>query len=1117
MARIRCVLHRFWPMLALCAAPAAAQTAPRTPATAIIADSAASGRGLGTVVGTAGRVTVIEGGTLAGTNLFHSFATFDLAAGDTARWTSTLTDPARITAVINRVTGGTISAINGRIDTQGLPHAAFFFINPAGIVLGEGARVDVPGAAHFSTAAALRFRDGGSFSLSTPGGSTLSMAAPSGFGFLGSQRGIIVKAQARTLGTGGLDLAARNITFADATFATPWLRAVAVGTGLHETALGDAPSGDPQGRLTFRSSRIGVGSAGAQLAAGTIDLFGSALKMQTAKAAPTGDIALVGQRITLGSSTITSTGTTSSGAIRLEGGSLDLYDAALVTRAPRGASGAIAVTARTLALDAVSILSETGGAGRAGAITLTVSGKANVRDSIVSSTARSRSTGAAGAVSLRTGAMEIYASRISSDVQRAALGSAGAVTVDAASLRFDGGAQIASTTLGRGGGGALAVQVDGTLELYSQSAISADTQAAGAGGDVHISANRIVVDDALISADGYAAGQAGAVTVDAARLVIANGGAISSDTRGAGSGGSVVVNAGRMVVDSAFVSADSYARGRGGTITVNAQELRLGSEAKIRSAAYGRGAAGSVTVVAPQLVLRGNSSINSDALDRGSAGEVRVTGHRIIVSGNSYVTSDGVSEGGGGAVTVRAGRLALVSGGFLAADTYQDGASGAVSVDAGTLLLDSGYIATQARPASSGDAGTIRIRAGRITARNSSFIASGTFGDGSGGGLDIAADRIAVLDSSFFGTDSNGAGKAGTIKVTAGRLALIGGGTISSNAFAEGNGGDIAVAAQTLILREGVIATSADPGAQGNGGDIAVRAGRLILTHGVISSDNMGRGAAGTIAIRARSFALDGGAVSTFAGAAARNAGAITMNVTGALALGGGAAITASSANARPSGTISITTSSVAAFGSATAITTSNIWRRPSAGAAPDSGGAGTIMLGAERITFADGAVLASNSLEGPAGDIAVTMPATGIFSLIGAGDPGVVTTSSGPGTGGRITISNPLALVSNGGSILAQGQLGGALLALDSRFFIQSADRANRIAVDGAIRIDSSFYDVSAGTSPPLVDFLDASKVLLGQCASARATGEASRIGWRNTGPYAAVSRPSPAPCPAP
>ena len=396
------------------------------------------------------------------------------------------------------------------------------------------------------------------------------------------------------------------------------------------------------------------------------------------------------------------------------------------------------------------------------------------------------------------------------------------------------------------------------------------------------------------------------------------------------------------------------------------------------------------------------------------------------------------------------------------------------------------------------------MQADTITARNDSFIASGTFGPGKGGGLVIAADRIAVLGTSFFGTDSNGAGKAGTISVTAGRLDLLGGGAISSNAFASGDGGDINVTADQLVLRQGVIATGADRAASGNGGDIVVHAGRLSLTRGVVSSGNEGRGSGGSIGIDAVSFSLNGGAVSSFAARHARDAGAITLRIARGLALSNGAAITASSANARTSGRIDISAARVDAFGIGTAITTSNTFGGTPGGA---KGGAGTITLGAGRVTFADGAVLASNSQQGPAGDIAVTMPATGIFSLLGAKAPGIVTTSSGPGTGGHISIRSPLALISNGGSILAQGQLGGALLELGSRYFIQSTDRANRIAVDGAIRIDSNLYDVSAGTSPPSVDFLDAAKVLLGQCASARATGETSRIGWSNTGPYVSPS----------
>src|SRR5205085_10306018 len=128
-------------------------------------------------------VTTIDGGRLAGANLFHSFSRFDLGAGDTARWTSAQAES--ILNVINRVTGGTTSFIDGTLDSTDIPNANFWFINPAGIVFGDGAQVNVPGAAHFSTAQEIAHGDGTRFSTVTPDGSTLSVAAPQAFGFLG--------------------------------------------------------------------------------------------------------------------------------------------------------------------------------------------------------------------------------------------------------------------------------------------------------------------------------------------------------------------------------------------------------------------------------------------------------------------------------------------------------------------------------------------------------------------------------------------------------------------------------------------------------------------------------------------------------------------------------------------------------------------------------------------------------------------------------------------------------------------------------------------------------------------------------------------------------------------
>ncbi|MFH0731126.1 MAG: filamentous hemagglutinin N-terminal domain-containing protein [Pseudomonadota bacterium] len=121
-------------------------------------------------------------GTRAGNNLFHSFERFSLQQQESA----TFTGPNDIANVISRVTGGSVSTIDGILRSE-VGTADFYFINPAGIVFGENARVDVPAAFHVSTANEIRFAEGSVFSASDPERSTLSVSRPEAFGYLPQQ------------------------------------------------------------------------------------------------------------------------------------------------------------------------------------------------------------------------------------------------------------------------------------------------------------------------------------------------------------------------------------------------------------------------------------------------------------------------------------------------------------------------------------------------------------------------------------------------------------------------------------------------------------------------------------------------------------------------------------------------------------------------------------------------------------------------------------------------------------------------------------------------------------------------------------------------------------------
>jgi len=120
-------------------------------------------------------------GSRHGGNLFHSFATFNVRQNEAAIFQGS----PGLENIFARVTGGGMSMIDGRIATDpSAGNAALWLINPAGWLFGPHARVDVAGAFHVSTAAAVNFQDGSRFFADPAGRSQLTIAAPLETAFL---------------------------------------------------------------------------------------------------------------------------------------------------------------------------------------------------------------------------------------------------------------------------------------------------------------------------------------------------------------------------------------------------------------------------------------------------------------------------------------------------------------------------------------------------------------------------------------------------------------------------------------------------------------------------------------------------------------------------------------------------------------------------------------------------------------------------------------------------------------------------------------------------------------------------------------------------------------------
>ncbi|MEM8640285.1 MAG: CHAT domain-containing protein [Cyanobacteria bacterium P01_G01_bin.54] len=141
--------------------------------------------GTGTVITIDGSTYHIQGGRQAGTNLFHSFQDFGLNTGEIANF---LSDPG-IRNIFGRVIGGNASIIDGLI--QANPN--LYLMNPAGIVLGANASLNVGGDFFATTADQICFEGGCFNSVGLNDHHTL-LGSPTTLVFLQSQPGGLINA-----------------------------------------------------------------------------------------------------------------------------------------------------------------------------------------------------------------------------------------------------------------------------------------------------------------------------------------------------------------------------------------------------------------------------------------------------------------------------------------------------------------------------------------------------------------------------------------------------------------------------------------------------------------------------------------------------------------------------------------------------------------------------------------------------------------------------------------------------------------------------------------------------------------------------------------------------------
>lgn len=153
----------------------------------------------GTIVNRNGNRIDITGGSLSGDNknLFHSFSQFGLSSEQIANFIS---NP-NIRNILGRVTGGDASFINGLIQVTG-GNSNLYLINPAGIIFGSKAQLNVPASFTATTATGIGFGDNNWFKSTGKNNYAALVGTPNVFNFNVAQPGSIINAGNLAVGEG---------------------------------------------------------------------------------------------------------------------------------------------------------------------------------------------------------------------------------------------------------------------------------------------------------------------------------------------------------------------------------------------------------------------------------------------------------------------------------------------------------------------------------------------------------------------------------------------------------------------------------------------------------------------------------------------------------------------------------------------------------------------------------------------------------------------------------------------------------------------------------------------------------------------------------------------------
>ena len=756
-------------------------------------------------------VAEITGGETRGDNLFHSFQDFSVTTGNEAFFNNADS----IGNIFSRVTGGNISNIDGAIRANG--SANLFLINPAGILFGQNASLNIGGSFYGSSASSIVFENG-EFSTDLDNPPLLTVNAPIGLGFRDNP-GDIASNQA-TLGVQSgetLALLGGDIEFDGGGISAFGSRVELGGltesgeVNINSDGSFNFPDGVARGNVSTvatafvvadeEGGAVGINANNLSLTSGSF--IGAGINIDSgAIDAQAGDVVIdLTEDLVIDNSNITNSnfGTGNPGNVIVNARNINFSNGGRIfnfTQA-QGNIGDIILTATgDIAFDGIngafssgiSNFFAEGASGNIGEINLTAQNLSITNGAEISSVVSANTDSGdinlniadviniegTGFATLRDGTQTEGFSQISSIVG-GGNGNSGNINISTQNLFLSTG-DIRALNNGQGNAGNINVNVD-SLSLEG-AGIDAGIRGTGNGGNISINANNSI---SVVGNSEFSS----FIATD-----------IESD--GTGEAGNIEINTALLSVEQGFISSDVLGDGNGGTIKISATDsIELSNEGVILASVFegSTGNAGDLTIETNQLTLNEGSGISASTFGSGNAGTLTIIANESISLSGIGTSSRGgifanalIENGKGGDINLSTDQLTISDGATIAASNLSSlgtvdpgtGEPGNISITANNLSLSTGGRIDTATRAETGTGAEINLQiADSIFLSGDSFISAQAFGNANGGNIDIDTNFIVAFEGNNDIVASAEQGQGGNINITAESLLGIAPGALS--------------------------------------------------------------------------------------------------------------------------------------------------------------------------------------------------------------------------------------------------------------------------------------------------------------------------------------------------